>query len=531
MSSMSTDDVLQGLQDIPLQQSMTRDTVFSSTEDDKSLPGDHRTSEEPVSQYPDDVPLLRSCENCRRKKRKCSGDKPTCVRCTAQGEKCTYRPTARFFKPRANGSGSGNGNHRVSHSSKKRASVDHVSSVGGSSMVTKSRFHHYSATGNGLDGLSGSPRRPRAMSTVTAALANMHGTHMALGGSQSAMQQRMPGGVTALAPADLMLSPVAGGGMQTDILPSPSTPSTLQPGSAPCLRQLGDAPQQYFQMQQQSKMGLGRSLNNANAATISGLAYMMPSAAGDEDAMTSSSTYYTSPSTNSTPPQLLLNMDFSFAQPSSSAEPLLSSMAMSMTSDATAVVASPMPNKKQLQQQQNMYPSVAGIVSDVGTTNRVVSSPQPLVADNDFTNLFTNTIKPQHSTAGSMMYSPPISAMSFGSPSVTHVDSIASSYPLYQSAETTTATPSAALAAAAIAAAAAAAANGGGMWPASSLDSTGTMVTPNPYPTMSSIGSFQQACQQNSGTMDMAGSMVGAAGGGFDFILPQNRNLFSDWLT
>ncbi|KAJ1884318.1 hypothetical protein LPJ71_009758, partial [Coemansia sp. S17] len=27
-------------------------------------------------EFPADVPLLRSCENCRRKKRKCSGNRP-----------------------------------------------------------------------------------------------------------------------------------------------------------------------------------------------------------------------------------------------------------------------------------------------------------------------------------------------------------------------------------------------------------------------------------------------------------------------
>ncbi|KAJ1956955.1 hypothetical protein EC988_001077, partial [Linderina pennispora] len=53
-----------------------------------------------IPSYPSDIPLLRSCENCRRKKRKCSGNKPTCTRCKAQGETCVYRPTARFFKPR-----------------------------------------------------------------------------------------------------------------------------------------------------------------------------------------------------------------------------------------------------------------------------------------------------------------------------------------------------------------------------------------------------------------------------------------------
>ncbi|KAI8321805.1 hypothetical protein GQ54DRAFT_261138, partial [Martensiomyces pterosporus] len=51
--------------------------------------------------FPTDIPLLRSCENCRRKKRKCSGHKPACTRCKAQNETCVYRPTARYFKPRS----------------------------------------------------------------------------------------------------------------------------------------------------------------------------------------------------------------------------------------------------------------------------------------------------------------------------------------------------------------------------------------------------------------------------------------------
>ncbi|KAI9468815.1 hypothetical protein BX667DRAFT_518155 [Coemansia mojavensis] len=55
------------------------------------------------SELPENVQLLRSCESCRRKKRKCSGERPTCTRCQAQGDTCIYRPTARFLKPRNTG--------------------------------------------------------------------------------------------------------------------------------------------------------------------------------------------------------------------------------------------------------------------------------------------------------------------------------------------------------------------------------------------------------------------------------------------
>ncbi|KAJ1667260.1 hypothetical protein IW140_001714 [Coemansia sp. RSA 1813] len=551
MSSIASDDVYQDIQNSPLQAPATQDSLLSSPKESESAPKE-LTLEEPSSQFPNDVPMLRSCENCRRKKRKCSGDKPTCTRCTAQGETCMYRPTARYFKPRANGMGSGN-IHRLNHSSKKRTSVGHVSSAGGSSMVTKPRLH-YSAISSGgrFDGFDGG-RRPRAMSTVTATLNNMHGSQMPIvSGSQAAMQQRMSAGVTTLAPADLMLSPaVAGGVAQADILPSPSTPSSMQPGSAPCLRQFSDAPQQYIQMQQQSKMGFGSS----NINSVNGLAYMMPpvGGGGDEDATASSSTYYTSPSSNSTPPQLLLNMDFSFGQQSSAApQPLLSSMAMSMNSDAT--VTSPLLNNKHQQQQQSMYPPTVGIASDIGTTNGVVSSPQPILADGDYMNLFTNTLKSQQSATmmiktpmvsiaytptngGSLMYSPPASAMSFGS----GIDSCAaSSYPLCSPAAAATTTT----VAAAAAAIAAAAANGSGMWPVSCANTTGALVTPNPHSVSSSLGLQQMYQPTTAGPMDVgmeyaatSGSsaassmMAAAAGGGLEFILPQNKNLFSEWLA
>ncbi|KAJ2845819.1 hypothetical protein GGI22_006431, partial [Coemansia erecta] len=474
MSSVSSDDMLQDLRDSPPQEpAATQDPISTHGEENKSAAKKAVHEESPSPPFPNDVPMLRSCENCRRKKRKCSGDKPTCTRCAAQGEGCTYRPTARYFKPRANGMG---------HSSKKRASMDHVSSAGGGSMVTKTRFHH-TANSSGFGGFD-SARRPRAMSTVAATLGNMHGTHIPImDGSQGAMrqqqQQRMSAGVTALAPADLMLSPVvAGAAAQADVLTSPPTPSLVQPGSAPCFRQFGDAPLPQQQQQQQQQQYLQMQQPKMAFGNVNGLAYMMPPVGGgDEDATASSSTYYTSPSTDSTPPQLLLNMDFSFAQPSSAAQqPLLSSMAMSMNSDAT--VTSPLlSSKHQHQHQQSMYPSVIGVASDIGAANRVVSSPQPMLADGDYVNMFANTMKSQQQSSAVMMMKTPMPSVAYtpassGSLMYSSPASAMSSYPLYSPTQATTAAAAAAMAMAA------AAANGSGMWPtmsAGTANGTGAM--------------------------------------------------------
>ncbi|KAJ2705628.1 hypothetical protein H4R19_005103, partial [Coemansia spiralis] len=42
------------------------------------------------------VPFLRSCERCRGKKRRCSGDKPACAWCRDHGIPCRYRRSMRF---------------------------------------------------------------------------------------------------------------------------------------------------------------------------------------------------------------------------------------------------------------------------------------------------------------------------------------------------------------------------------------------------------------------------------------------------
>ncbi|KAJ2853348.1 hypothetical protein J3B02_003186, partial [Coemansia erecta] len=51
-----------------------------------------------MSLDPQSVPFLRSCERCRQKKRKCSGDKPSCSWCSKHNIPCRYRRTMRFKK-------------------------------------------------------------------------------------------------------------------------------------------------------------------------------------------------------------------------------------------------------------------------------------------------------------------------------------------------------------------------------------------------------------------------------------------------
>ncbi|ORX71264.1 hypothetical protein DL89DRAFT_122662 [Linderina pennispora] len=51
-----------------------------------------------MSLDPASVPFLHSCERCRQKKRKCSGDKPACAWCRGHGIPCRYRRSMRFKK-------------------------------------------------------------------------------------------------------------------------------------------------------------------------------------------------------------------------------------------------------------------------------------------------------------------------------------------------------------------------------------------------------------------------------------------------
>ncbi|KAJ2796745.1 hypothetical protein H4R21_004591, partial [Coemansia helicoidea] len=127
------------------------------------------------SSLSEDIQLLRSCESCRRKKRKCSGDRPSCTRCKAQGESCTYRPTARFLKPRADGDPLAQ--RKAQHAKKKRASI--------------ATTPLYRMCGSASPAHAAHTARPRAAS-VLAALRNGHHQQF------------------AASPADLMYGPPLG---------------------------------------------------------------------------------------------------------------------------------------------------------------------------------------------------------------------------------------------------------------------------------------------------------------------------------
>ncbi|KAJ2708034.1 hypothetical protein FB645_000143 [Coemansia sp. IMI 203386] len=50
----------------------------------------------PQPPLPAVIPLLKSCESCRQRKIKCSGDKPTCTHCARRHQPCIYRRSARY---------------------------------------------------------------------------------------------------------------------------------------------------------------------------------------------------------------------------------------------------------------------------------------------------------------------------------------------------------------------------------------------------------------------------------------------------
>ncbi|KAJ2503303.1 hypothetical protein GGH96_000324 [Coemansia sp. RSA 1972] len=52
------------------------------------------------------IPLLRSCERCRRRKQRCDGEQPVCGRCKSHRAECSYRESGRFRKRFPRGSSS-----------------------------------------------------------------------------------------------------------------------------------------------------------------------------------------------------------------------------------------------------------------------------------------------------------------------------------------------------------------------------------------------------------------------------------------
>ncbi|KAJ2403056.1 hypothetical protein GGI23_000241, partial [Coemansia sp. RSA 2559] len=57
-----------------------------------------RKAPSPRGRAPRPIPLLRSCERCRRRKQRCDGEQPACGRCKSHGSACSYRQSGRFRK-------------------------------------------------------------------------------------------------------------------------------------------------------------------------------------------------------------------------------------------------------------------------------------------------------------------------------------------------------------------------------------------------------------------------------------------------
>ncbi|KAJ1822763.1 hypothetical protein LPJ56_000771 [Coemansia sp. RSA 2599] len=56
-------------------------------------------SQKPVQSHVERaIPLLRSCERCRRRKQRCDGEQPVCGRCKSHHADCSYRQSGRFRK-------------------------------------------------------------------------------------------------------------------------------------------------------------------------------------------------------------------------------------------------------------------------------------------------------------------------------------------------------------------------------------------------------------------------------------------------
>ncbi|PIA14969.1 hypothetical protein COEREDRAFT_93606 [Coemansia reversa NRRL 1564] len=396
----------------------------------------------------EEVQLLRSCESCRRKKRKCSGDRPVCTRCKAQGECCSYRPTARFLKPRHTQNSSV---HRKSPQRKKRASIPNTS-------AQHHQFFDHHATADG---------RPRAMSVVAAALKNAQ--------RQAAAAAAASPPVSTLAPADLMLSSplsIATGG---------HSPSTV---SAPDLSDITDSP------------------NRLGMASGGGLAYMSAPTPASAIAFPASENKSTAGTAS---PQMLLGSDMSLVT----------------------------------QQQQHMYPQ--------NLAAAMVTSHQPLALCDavDYNSLLVNAIT-QQQAAALMAAASPVSGVitpdTVQRQHLSHTTTNVAPAAIYSPPlSTTTSLHSAMSTSSPLADAAHPHSNvapyqfcaqpqfGFSMWPSLPADPVLT-TTSGTAPAMAAMACSPQNFFTAAGTSDGL-AMAANSMTTLDAILPQSKNLFSEWFV
>ncbi|KAJ2805984.1 hypothetical protein H4R20_001872, partial [Coemansia guatemalensis] len=96
------------------------------------------------------IPLLKSCESCRQRKIKCSGDKPICAHCARRNQPCIYRRSARY-KRRLNGTAGGNADADVST---LKAHTPHLATTqDGDAAILAAPGKSLVAGNNGTDGV------------------------------------------------------------------------------------------------------------------------------------------------------------------------------------------------------------------------------------------------------------------------------------------------------------------------------------------------------------------------------------------
>ncbi|BEJ11392.1 hypothetical protein CspHIS471_0108140 [Cutaneotrichosporon sp. HIS471] len=77
------------------------------------MPAEQQQAERLGRPYPSRMNISQACESCRKRKARCSGDRPACIACTKQGRECNYseggdkrrsEPTKRSTSPSASAS-------------------------------------------------------------------------------------------------------------------------------------------------------------------------------------------------------------------------------------------------------------------------------------------------------------------------------------------------------------------------------------------------------------------------------------------
>ncbi|KAJ1814648.1 hypothetical protein LPJ56_004794 [Coemansia sp. RSA 2599] len=466
--------------------------------------------------FPANVPLLRSCENCRRKKRKCSSHKPVCTRCKAQGETCYYRPTARYFKPLRNNlekaaAAAASPSAAATHG-RKRASL--------ASTALKSRSKDISGG------------RPRALSAVSA-LKKMH----------------VPEGITSLSPAELMLSTASAFTSQPI---SPMSPSYHHPYANLTNQQQQQHHHHQKQHNQKQQQGMSQKdliygvssvpMSAPASASADGLSYMGGLAISGAGCLEESSSGILTPQTSlpqlpissaSTPQMMLNGQEFAFGSVSptmvispSSSSPLASSPTSISASAAAAVAAA----QQQQQQQQYLYPqTIAASAAMAAMAAMSGQSPAIYPPESDYSQMVLASAlsrqqqqqQQQHSQAAAalmgashLLNSPPLSTSSFSTAGMTEGtpslgECLPSSYPMC----IPTATPQQQVLQFSA-------------WPAAV--STTAVAEPMDAASVSSQMASMLAPSLMAG---IPGSPGGHGNVGLDFILPQAKPSFAEWLV